>query len=173
MKSFTAIKTLLQQRSERLRYKASQKSFERFNAYLASQELVNIEFPYGSNTSRLNLARDPETSPGMLGVLSNDENEWVRVGVAVNLSTPVDILSMLSTDTSSNVRDAVATNPHCPVIILFKLIDDDDYYVKTMAMDVLTQVSNQKLVWALRDDFPEVTEEMPKEWLLALVTIAP
>lgn len=60
---------------------------------------------------RRGVARNPSTPVVILEKLIGDEDWWVRVGLARNPSTPVVILEGLAKDESGLVREQLASNP--------------------------------------------------------------
>ena len=83
-----------------------------------------------SPNERVNLAADPNTSTEILTRLSEDEDSWVRWGVAENPNTPAEILNRLSKDKDQEVRWGVAENPNTPAEILNRLSKDQGSHVR-------------------------------------------
>ena len=87
----------------------------------------------------------------LLKQLSEDENKWVRGGVALNPKTSVDMLKKLSEDKDWYVRESVASNLNTPVNVLVRLSKDKDRDVRTavaknsrISFEVLKQLSKDK-----------------------------
>lgn len=64
--------------------------------------------------SNEDFARDPNTPPEALAMLSTSPSAAVRRLVALNLSTPVPALRFLAADEDRAVREAAAGNPRTP-----------------------------------------------------------
>lgn len=92
-----------------------------------------------SDTAKKNLAYNPNTSKGILTILSIDENWLVRHRVSYNLNTPLDVLKILSTDEFWLIRSIIASNPNTPKEILEILSKDEDIEVKHYAIVKLYQ----------------------------------
>ena len=67
---------------------------------------------------KLNLAKDPNTTPETLDLLSYDEDYNVRWRVAGNPNTPPGALEGLSYDEDSEIYFLVEWNPNTPQYIL-------------------------------------------------------
>ena len=65
----------------------------------------------------LEQARNPNTDPYILDVLSNNTYWAARVGVAINPNTPPETLERLSYDEYWDVRCVVIKNPNTPQYI--------------------------------------------------------
>jgi hypothetical protein len=74
---------------------------------------------------KLELAKNPDTSSGMLEFLATDENEEVRGNVAENINTPSEILERLATDRSYWVRWRVAKHPNTSPKVLGRLATEE------------------------------------------------
>ena len=59
---------------------------------------------------KLKLAKDPNTDPDILAMLSQDSDLEIRSLIADNKSTPHYILTILSNDSDFNVRYQMASN---------------------------------------------------------------
>ena len=76
------------------------------------------------------LILDAEPSPQVLAKLSNDENVYVRQGVASNTAMPPEALANLSNDEDEYVRWGVAINTATPPEVLANLSDDESVYIR-------------------------------------------
>ena len=79
---------------------------------------------------RVSVALNSSTSIPVLDKLSNDENEDVRISVAQNDNTLVSILEFLSNDEIWEVRYQIAQNPNTSISILEKLGSDRNENVR-------------------------------------------
>jgi hypothetical protein len=80
-----------------------------------------------SEKQKLELAKNPDTSSGLLEFLASDENEEVRRRVAENINTPPEILEQLATDKDPYVRWFVARNPNTQSEALELLAINNDF----------------------------------------------
>jgi hypothetical protein len=72
-------------------------------------------------------AEDPNTPPETLALLAEDEEEWwVRRGVAENLSTQADTLNQLAQDDEGYVRIVDARTTHTPAPTIVLLTGEED-----------------------------------------------
>lgn len=107
--------------------------------------------------SRLQTAKDPETSDDVLTTLSHDIDPDVRKEVAKNPETPNDVLATLLKDKNKDVRQGVAENTETPDELLATLARDNNADVRadvakntgspldvldSLARDESTQVRN-------------------------------
>lgn len=65
-----------------------------------------------SEKQKLELAKNPDTSSGLLEFLATDKNDEVRRYVARNSNTPTELLEVLANDEALSVRWFVAHNPN-------------------------------------------------------------
>jgi hypothetical protein len=79
------------------------------------------------------IARNPNSSPGLLAHLSGHNDRIVRECVAINPQCPAPALRKLAADPAEWVRQAVANNPSCPPEILQSLAQDQHWTVKDVA----------------------------------------
>jgi hypothetical protein len=132
------------------------KKFEIQVGLLPKQE---NKFSNLSVEERINIAKNPETSPEDLHLLMKDKNVDVRCQIAVhpnttendlklccmdlddkvrqsaalNHNTPFDCLALLACDEKENVRIAVAPNPNLTDFDLHMLRKDDSEQVRAQA----------------------------------------
>jgi hypothetical protein len=71
------------------------------------------------------LAKDAEIT-----VVQEEQNRWVRQGVAKNLQCPNDLLERLAKDEHWTVRNETARNVTCPSDLLAKLATDENDVVR-------------------------------------------
>lgn len=79
------------------------------------------------------VARNENTSAGVLAAMATDFDMDVRKAVASNVRTPTAQLSLLSTDNSGDVRSAVAGNLRCPMNLFATLCSDKSAAVRLAA----------------------------------------
>jgi hypothetical protein len=80
-----------------------------------------------SDKERGRMARNRTTHPGILAILANDPNSWVRYYVAQNPKTSQEDLTKLANDDSEAVRCMVADNPNTSPELL-DLLARQEYY---------------------------------------------
>lgn len=91
---------------------------------------------------RFDIATDSNTPVKFLQMLANDEDYYVRSGVAKNLTTPIKLLEMLANDEEYTVREAVAGNPNTPIKLLEKLSNDNEDWVRRgVAFNINTPIT--------------------------------
>lgn len=143
-------------------------------------------------------ADSPLTPEARLVLLASDENELVRVHVAINIRTPTEALAHLAEDTADNVRwrvaanpstppevlsylardenpyvrGQVAANPSTPFTVLACLVGDEDTEIEEYVAKVLNRHPTTDLVELLKVDFPEASTDMPRDWLLELLSVS-
>lgn len=121
---------------------------------------------------RSRVADNPNTPPATLTRLAKDDFDDVRGAVAQNPSTPIKTLNVLADDGSRWIRGHVASNTAAPVSLLLALTTDEDKQVSEQAHRNILSRSKPELVEVLKPNFPEVTEDMPREWLVELVELS-
>lgn len=113
------------------------------------------------HSARLTLARHPDITPTVAGMLIGDGNPETRAAVGANRSaptfaltvlaadadpfvrsavggnpaTPPDTLTQLAADANRDVRAAVAGNPSTPADTLVRLVEDQESWVREAAAD--------------------------------------
>jgi len=101
------------------------------------EELAEDEDKY----VRRGVAEHPSTPAEILMKLAEDEDKWVRQNVVENPRTPVEVLVRLAEDKDEDVRRGVAENPNTPSEALRKLAEDKDEYMRYgVAMNSSTPV---------------------------------
>ncbi len=86
-----------------------------------------------NSTERLKQASDRQTPAEVLALLSEDNDDQVRLLVAKNPATPHHVAAKLARDNSLVVRRGLATDRSCPVEILSVLAEDTDATVREVA----------------------------------------
>jgi len=79
---------------------------------------------------KIKLTQHPNTSQETLAILTTDEDNAVRCGVAQHPNTPQETLGVLSTDKESYVRREVALNPNTSQELLKSLATDENWIVR-------------------------------------------
>ena len=79
---------------------------------------------------RREAAENEYIATSVLKILAKDDDEYVRQGVADNISTPVDTLRTLAKDDSKGVCSFVAGNQNTPTDVLRTLAKNDSKYVR-------------------------------------------
>lgn len=117
------------------------------------------------------LAHKRFASPELLTLLA-DEHEWaVRAAVAEHDNTPTETLTRLAVDGYELVRKDVASNPSTPLSVLGDLLKNEEKSVREQAMETLKTRTNAELAEVLsKHGYEEVTADMPREWLVELLT---
>ena len=78
---------------------------------------------------RVEVAKNPNTSPELLTKLANDRSNKVKIAVAGNPNTPPEVLCKITENTVSAIRDhrfltALLKNPSTPMVYCKALVDD-------------------------------------------------
>jgi len=95
-----------------------------------TQRLIKQLYNHKEAAVRMAVARNTNTSAGILVQLAKDADSYVRWGVAANPHTPAAALVQLATDEYSYVRLEVAANPNTSAATLKKLATDADSGVR-------------------------------------------
>jgi hypothetical protein len=83
------------------------------------------------------VANDPDATPRELTALCGDSVWDIRRDVGDHQNTPVEILGVLSKDDNDIVRMAVARNPRTSLETVRVLVDDDNRWVSELARERL------------------------------------
>jgi len=86
-----------------------------------------------SGDLRIQSAANPNTSPDVLEVLSNDQDPEIRCAVAWNQSTTPQILKRLASDEDEIVRFCVSGNLNASFEVVDKLAKDESSFVRKKA----------------------------------------
>lgn len=102
------------------------------------------------NQKAENLLKDPNCPIEVLRILSNDQNNNIKLAVAKHPSCPAEILEKLSDD-YWDIKCVIASHQNCPVEVLEKLSNDHDSLVrshvaqnKNCPLEVLEKLSHDK-----------------------------
>lgn len=121
---------------------------------------------------RMKAARNPNSHPNLLAELVRISTPKLWKVVARNPNTSPKTLAALATlDRKDDVREAVARNPHTPLSVLLVLTKDKQQAVRSEALKGLGTRPTSELVEAVKPIFPEATPDMPREWLIDLLSI--
>lgn len=119
---------------------------------------------------RASVARDPNTPPEVLTHLAEDWDDSTCFHVRNNPNTPVEVRDAMVNHPNPDVREDIADDEDTPIRVVAGLAKDKNPSVREAAMSALAERSNSELVEALKADFPEVKPDMPREWLMKLLT---
>jgi len=70
-----------------------------------------------SNNSLQEIAKDPNTSKGILTILSSDEDHIIKSWIASNPNTPIKILTKLYEHGNNGLRWWISKNPGIKIVL--------------------------------------------------------